>query len=193
MFYVYALTDPRNGDRPFYIGKGVDRRAWSHLLPSARKQNCSKMATIKAIRAEGLEPGVKILEENLVEQIAFEREIALIREYGRKVDGTGCLTNLTLGGDGISGYEHSEETKDKMRKPKNRTLPTPIRSEESKSKSARSMIGKPGRATGYQWTDEQKALLSERRKGSASPTKGRKRVYREDGTFYFSTQKIETE
>jgi|688.fasta_scaffold565515_1 hypothetical protein len=44
---------------------------------------------------------------------------------------------------------------------------------------------KPGRATGYKWTDEQKQKLSKCRSGQPSPTKGMKRVYRDDGTFYF--------
>jgi hypothetical protein len=123
------------------------------------------MATIKAIRAEGLEPGVKILEDNLQEQIALEREVAYISQYGRKVDGTGCLTNLTIGGDGSSGYKHTEETKSKMRKPKNRTLPSQPKSEATKAKMSAALKGKPGRATGYQWSEEQKAALSERRMG----------------------------
>lgn len=187
MFYVYALTDPRKDNEPFYIGKGVGGRARSHLLPSAREQNNFKMAVIKAIRAEGLEPGVEILVENLEEEIALQTEKSLISKYGRRVDGSGSLTNLTLGGDGSSGYKHTEETKAKLRKPKNRTLPARKQSEETRAKISASMIGKPGRGTGYQWTEEQRAALSERRKGQSCPTKGKKRVYREDGTFYFSS------
>lgn len=187
MFYVYTLTDPRKDDEPFYVGKGIGYRARSHLRPSARDQNNFKMAVIKAIRAEGLEPGIKILEDNLEEQIAFQCESTLISRYGRRVDGSGCLTNLTLGGDGSSGYRHTEDTKEKMRKPKNRTLPSRRQSEETKAKISESLIGKPSRALGYRWTEEQKAQLSARQVGRACPTKGRKRVYRDDGSFYFSS------
>jgi hypothetical protein len=32
-FYVYALKDPRSSPaKPFYVGKGVDTRAWDHLV-----------------------------------------------------------------------------------------------------------------------------------------------------------------
>ena len=30
-YYVYALIDPRDGNRPFYIGKGMDNRLQSHF------------------------------------------------------------------------------------------------------------------------------------------------------------------
>jgi hypothetical protein len=91
-FYVYAYL--RTDGTPYYIGKGtgkrIDERHSIALPPKARR---------------------KVLAGGLVESEAFEYEIALIHCLGRKDLGTGCLRNLTDGGDGISGYEHTEDAK----------------------------------------------------------------------------------
>jgi hypothetical protein len=183
MFYVYALTDPRNSDRFFYIGKGTKSRAQHHLRRSTNSENNSKQATVKAIRNDGFEPGVIKLFENLTEQEALDKEIELIALYGRKDLGLGHLTNLTNGGEGTSGHKHTEETKKKMREAvrpnKGKKLRTP-RTPEHTAKVAKSRIGKPSPIKGTTWTDEQKANLSKLRKGSKCPTKGKKRVYRKE-------------
>jgi len=84
------------------------------------------------------------------------------------------------------GRRHSEETKLKMSKADRssykRTAPV---SDATKEKLADLLKGKPGRATGAKWTPEQRANHSKRKMGQPCPTKGKKRVYREDGTFYF--------
>lgn len=50
------------------------------------------------------------------EREAFETEVIFIWYYGRKDIGTGCLRNLTDGGEGgIQGIKPSEETRQKMR------------------------------------------------------------------------------
>lgn len=195
MFYVYALTDPRKDNEPFYIGKGVGKRAKQHFYASSQKKRSFKNAVIKAIKAEGLEPGLSYLFEGLSEDDAFTKEKELIKKYGRRDNGTGSLANQTDGGDGAagnlsnSGRKHSDETRRKMSESHlglRKGKPGRKRSAEELQKQSQSMIGKPGRATGYQWTDEQRTMLSERRMGQTSPTKGRRRVYREDGSFYFS-------
>jgi len=187
MFYVYALTDPRNNDRFFYIGKGQGYRATNHLKKSANRENNSKQATVKAIRNNGFEPSVVYLFEGLSEQEAHDKEIELIALYGRKDLGLGHLTNLTDGGEGTSGHKHSEETKRKMREADrsayNRTAPV---SESTKTKLSNLLKGKPSRGKGYKWTKEQRSNLSKAHKGKPGTTKGKKRVYREDGSFYFA-------
>jgi hypothetical protein len=63
-YYVYQLTDPRTG-RPFYVGKGKNRRAWWHV-ETARKGrstgNRAKETRIADIHAAGLEVTVEITE-----------------------------------------------------------------------------------------------------------------------------------
>lgn len=82
--------------------------------------------------------------------------------------------------------KHSIETKIKMsnadRSSYKRTSPV---SDLTKEKLANLLKGKPGRASGIKWSPEQKAAQSARKKGQPCPTKGKKRVYREDGSFYF--------
>jgi len=187
MFYVYALTDPRNNDRFFYIGKGTKSRANHHLRLSTNVENNSKQATVKAIRNDGFEPAIVYLFSQLTEEQAHQKEIELIALYGRKDLGLGHLTNLTNGGEGTSGHKHTEETKQKMRDA-DRSKYTRVKpmSEAQKLAQSKRMTGQPGRCTGYKWTKEQRVDLSKAHKGKAGTTKGKHRVYREDGSFYFA-------
>jgi len=184
--YVYALTDPRNEGRFFYIGKGKGYRAVNHLKPHANRENNSKQATIKAIREVGLEPGVVYLFKGLTDAEACEWEKTLIRFYGRKDLGLGSLTNLTDGGEGTSGHRHTEETKRKMREADRSAYKriAPVTA-ETIEKLRQLRLGKPSWNSGKVWTDEQKAGLKGKRKHLSGTTKGKKRKYRDDGTFYF--------
>lgn len=82
--------------------------------------------------------------------------------------------------------KHSDETKLKMSKADrssyHRTAPV---SDITKEKLSNLLKGKPSRAIGFKWSVEQKESLSRKRMGQTCPTKGMKRVYREDGSFYF--------
>jgi hypothetical protein len=98
--YTYAYL--REDNTPYYIGKGTDNRGF-------RK------------RTNGVQPPknkdrIIILKKNLTEEEAFKHEIYMIAVFGRKDLGTGILRNKTNGGEGISGYRHTEKTKDKLSK-----------------------------------------------------------------------------
>ncbi len=87
-FYTYMWL--REDGTPYYVGKGMGRRAYR----------------------KGSPPRVRILiEEHGSELDALQAEKLLISIYGRKDRGTGCLRNRTNGGDGISGYQFSLEEK----------------------------------------------------------------------------------
>lgn len=112
MFYVYQLRID-DQDKPFYIGKGQGRRAYYHLKADCinNDRNRHKVHTILKAQKDGKEVLVEILHRNMSEQEALNKEMELIALYGRRNNKTGCLTNLTDGGDGVSGYVVSVELK----------------------------------------------------------------------------------
>lgn len=95
MYYVYQLEDPRTRI-PFYIGKGTKGRAQTHLRNIPVTRNVYKENKIASIRSAGLEPVVRYLAENIAdEELAYNIEASLIRQYGRKgYDPEGILTNI---------------------------------------------------------------------------------------------------
>ncbi len=206
-FYVYAILDPRKpgkhtyGDysfnyEPFYVGKGgIEDRFKVHLNEAYTEYDkkrvkggdfrCCKIRKIK--KEIDKDPIFMKIEENLSEQQSFDLEIFLINLIGRYDLGEGPLTNLTDGGDGGSGYKHTEETKIKIsnihkgkkRKPfseewkrnmsKNHVgFKDKKHSEKSKRKNSNSNKGK---IFGSQ-SEEHKRKLSESKKGKIPWNKG---------------------
>lgn len=81
-FYVYVLTDPRT-DGVFYVGKGTGERCFAHLAEARKtvvdtKGDYPKLATIRAIEAEGLAVKIDMLRHGLDETTAFAVESAAI-------------------------------------------------------------------------------------------------------------------
>lgn len=87
-FYVYLYSDPQNS-QPFYIGKGVGNRAFSHLSDASES---GKVARIREIREAGREPTIEILAFGLDETTAFKVEAAAIDLVGFE-----NLTNQVVG------------------------------------------------------------------------------------------------
>lgn len=118
-FYVYGhYIEGQN--KPFYIGKGKDKRAYEKYSRSKEWKEISCKHKIE----------IKILHNNLEEDEALQVETKLISEYGRIDIGTGCLINKTDGGDGISGQVYSDERREKVRKSASRSLLERLGSEE---------------------------------------------------------------
>lgn len=104
MYYVYAYFEPGH-EKPFYIGKGKDQRAYQHTC----RCRITKLRThfynkLNNLLKKGVRPQIVLLQENMSEVSAFELEKWLITFFKRRCDG-GCLCNHTLGGDGGSGYK----------------------------------------------------------------------------------------
>jgi hypothetical protein len=93
-YYVYMYL--REDGTPYYFGKGKDDRAYSD------RGRRFKMPP---------KDRIVLVLQNLTEEQAFFNEREFIAWYGRKDNNTGILRNLTDGGDGMSGYKHTEESK----------------------------------------------------------------------------------
>ena len=144
IYYVYVYLNPLKpgkyvyGDiqfecEPFYIGKGKNLRMYSHL--KMNRKNNIKNGIIKKILNENKTPIIIKLYENLSEQTALDIECDLIKKMGRISTNTGCLSNLTDGGEGHSGFIQSEATKiQRTESLKASTFYHTVRSEEFKKK-----------------------------------------------------------
>jgi hypothetical protein len=136
-YYSYLLYDP-DDDLPFYAGKGKGSRALISTKLYNAKYNPLKLFKLKEIYSKYDEVEIEIVGWNLTEEQAFKLEVEAIDYFGLIKDNTGSLTNLTYGGDGISGWNHSEETKNKIGKiHKGRKL-----TQEHKDKLRDSHLGK---------------------------------------------------
>lgn len=110
-FYVYILE--REDGTPFYVGKGTGDRSEHHVREARRYAgiNPHKERIIRKMLETGRRPVCRIDSRHEHEADALAREIALIAQIGRHNLGTGPLTNLTSGGDGIVGNVVSEAQK----------------------------------------------------------------------------------
>lgn len=93
-YFVYQLVDPFT-NLPFYIGKGKNDRAKSHLWGNSKTNNPRKDQKINEIRSKGKEPVIQYLHKNLSSKEAYYCEETLILKYGRiGFDENGILTNI---------------------------------------------------------------------------------------------------
>jgi hypothetical protein len=100
IFYVYAFLRSKNSTNgkkgsPYYVGKGNGNRAWSNTGRQAKKPTDAG--------------SIVLLRQGLTEKEAFEWEIFYINRYGRLDQGTGILRNKTDGGEGVAGFDFSNE------------------------------------------------------------------------------------
>ena len=156
-YYTYAHSKPDG--TIFYIGKGHSKRAYDLV-----KRN---VYWKRLVEKHGI-PTVEILAHWATEQEALDHEVLLIscfKDMGYK------LTNLTDGGEGSSGFKHSQESiakivKVKTEQPSRYWLGKP-RSQETKDKISKALMG-----TGRPHTEEakKKIALSHTGKKQSSPS-----------------------
>lgn len=132
-FYVYIYCDTRKpfnycsddlhlDFEPFYVGKGSGYRFRHHMSKASLNKRCPKSSIIKAVlNATGAEPHIEIIKCKS-EEASFDLETSLINVFGRRFVDNGLLTNMCGGGEVACNpagtYNHSEETKAKLRGPR---------------------------------------------------------------------------
>lgn len=125
-YYVYVYLDTRKPGNycypgldicflyePFYVGKGLGNRMYSHLYESVRVKNKFKNNKIKKILKTADSPIIIKINDNIAEEHAYSIEIKYIASIGRADLKAGPLTNLTDGGDSTLGC--SEHTRQKLK------------------------------------------------------------------------------
>ena len=165
-FYIYVYL--REDGSPYYVGKGKGNRAWS------------KNRRIPPPTDPSL---IIIVKEFLTETEAFDEERLLIAFYGRKDQGTGCLRNLTDGGEGTSGCIRSQDTLDKISGENNHMYGKTgennpnygkKRSPETLAKMSEVMSGENHPMFGKKQSAETRAKRSAALSGEKSPMYGKK-------------------
>jgi hypothetical protein len=178
-FYVYIHRKATNGE-VFYVGKGVGDRSSSRNNRNVHWQ--------RIVAKHGYT--IELVLDGLQEWYALELEKDLISLHGRTSDSTGILVNMTDGGDGISGYAHTDHARTQISK-KNKGR---VRSEEFCKnlsvfkKGNTNMLGKKLSTEARQKIVESNKIrrVSDETKLKMSKSKS-KQVIRSDGVMYPST------
>jgi hypothetical protein len=111
MFYVYEHIR-LDTNTVFYVGKGKGRRCFE-----AKRRNQHWKCIVA--KAGGFD--VRVVVDKVDEELAFLAEQELITKL--KLQGV-SLANLTDGGEGASGYRHTDNARIKFSKTMSRTMET---------------------------------------------------------------------
>ena len=189
-FYVYSWVR-LDINKVFYIGKGSKDRYKDLSMRNKHFLNIVNLLGMENIR-------IDILESNLEEKEAFEKEIYYIsyfKEQGHP------LTNLSTGGEGSSGWfdnlseeekekhreisksflgkKHTEETKNKIRNSHYGIKP----SNETKEKLRQAALGRESYWKGKKLPEEIKKKISQTRLEKNIPSSQSKKVIILDSNF----------
>ncbi len=150
-FYVYIYLDPRKAGNyqygkytfnyePFYVGKGSGIRYKRHLYYQKHYNPYFFRKINSIIKETNKNPIILIYQKNLNENEAFNLEMDLIKTIGRN-----ALTNLTDGGEGVSGWAQNktyEEMYGKERAQKIKLLRATQMKKRLKGKTYEELYGK---------------------------------------------------
>jgi hypothetical protein len=165
-FYVYGLHRP-DKDEIFYIGKGKGCRIFAHIEEAQKgvKHNLHKQRIIRKLNFDLLYL-IKFVNS---EEEAFEWEKKLIARHGRDQ-----LCNLTDGGEGVSGYQYTDEQKIEKRNSVKKFYETHDGCMKGKthSKETKALLSKMSK--GRSISQEQRKKISDAQKGEKAFWYGKK-------------------
>jgi hypothetical protein len=153
VFYVYEHWR-LDTDTCFYVGKGKSGRAYS------RNRNKHWKRIVQKLENTGSAFEVRIVASNLTQDEAFSLEKERIAFWLPRA----TLANHTLGGEGWSGGQHSEEFKKKI----SQIHKGKIVSEETRSRLSKALLGNPKLSIArkaFRHSEESKQKMRENFKG----------------------------
>lgn len=171
---IYAIENLINGK--VYIGQSVDikKRFREHKYHFKTNNHCNNYLQ-NAWNKYGEENFSFEIIEQCSEEELRPKEIFYIEEYRKIIE----VYNLTNGGDGTKGYNHTEESKKKMseyhkgkHEGENNNFYGKKHTKETKEKISKVCKGKPGTMTGRAHTEYSKKKMSKSRKGILTWNKG---------------------
>ena len=133
-FYVYEHWRPDKGVC-FYVGKGFGNRAYR----LTKNRNKHHQNVVNKLFTMGVEVDVRIIAQNLTEESALSLEIERIVYWENK--GV-ILTNITRGGEGVSGLKHTKETKEFLRQNSLAVMPEVMNRPEIRRKLKQSITAR---------------------------------------------------
>lgn len=131
-YYVYFHINPVKNE-VFYVGMGYGRRANDKSSRSNHWKNIvNKYNYI-----------INIVDKNITQEEAFEKEKFYIKFIGRKDLGLGPLVNMTNGGEGSKGRTPwNKGLKTGFNEAQSKAITGKKQSEETKLKRSISLVGK---------------------------------------------------
>ncbi|KKK56525.1 hypothetical protein LCGC14_3063640 [marine sediment metagenome] len=167
-YYVYLYLTP-NGI-PFYVGKGSEDRYKVRGHLGKNSPNPFLKRKIRKVSAKNVK--IHFLHKNISEEEVFYWERYWIKYIGRRDKKEGSLCNLTDGGEGPSGYMHTDEAKQKMSDVfKGRIISDETRQKMGAAQKGRlageknPMYGKSAPNKGIPHSDETRQKMSTTQKG----------------------------
>ena len=159
--YIYTLEDNNGVVR--YVGKTEKPKTRFNSHKSLKSNKTSYLKSwIISLSNKGEIPKMNIIDECLLIDWEFweKHYISLYKSWGFR------LTNLTIGGEGSSGYRHTEESKDKMRRNK--------KDISGVNNPNYGKYGQDSSSYGYKHTDRTKEILRIKNTGVNNPNYGKK-------------------
>ena len=150
---VVYIHKKNTNDLVFYVGIGKTiKRAYSNANRNKFWKN--------TVEKHGYT--VEILKQNITWEQACLFEKELILRFGRKDLKTGCLVNLTEGGEGVLNYIYTDEVKIKMSLLK-KGISSPMKgvvlSQETKDKISKSKKGVVSKRLGKKISEEHRLKI----------------------------------